>query len=103
MEGRETKHIAIRRYSQNINFHGRWMQIFRHEFVHLIWLRLRGYEVGEIYKRKEVYVPVGVTCYCGFPKQVQEKCSYFSHQYRTSIETCVRLGKVVISKALLQN
>ena len=78
MEGREAKHIAIRRYCQNTNFHGRWMQIFRHEFVHLIWLREKGYDVRETYKRKEVYVPASVTngdsCLCGFDKQVEEKC-----------------------------
>ena len=38
MEGREAKHIAVKRYCQNTNYHGRWIQIFRHEFVHLIWL-----------------------------------------------------------------
>ena len=43
MEGREAKHIAISRYSQNTNFFGRWAQIFRYEFVQLIWLREKGF------------------------------------------------------------
>ena len=85
MEGREAKHIAVKRYSQNTNYHGRWIQIFRHEFVHLIWLREKGFEVGETYKRKEVYVPESATngesCFCGFPKLVEDKCSYCSHPF----------------------
>lgn len=47
MEGRESKHMAIGRYSTNTNFSGRWLQIFRHEFVKLIWLRERGFYVAE--------------------------------------------------------
>ena len=43
MEGREAKHIAISRYNQNTNFHGRWPPIFRYEFVQLIWLRAKGF------------------------------------------------------------
>ena len=39
MEGQESKHIAVGRYSQNTNFSGRWGQVFSHEFVQSIWLR----------------------------------------------------------------
>ena len=41
MEGREAKHIAISRYSKNTSYKLRWAQIFRHEFISLIWLRER--------------------------------------------------------------
>ena len=41
MEGREAKHIAISRYSKNTSYRLRWTQIFRHEFISLIWLRER--------------------------------------------------------------
>ena len=107
MEGREAKHLSVKRYSQNTNFNGRWLQIFRHEYVHLIWLRERGYEVGETYKRKEVYVPQGVTeceiCYCGLPKDGEGRCVYCSHPYRENIESSVRLGKITVSQDLLKN
>lgn len=43
MEGRESKHMAIGRYSSNTNFSGRWGQIFSHEFLQLIWLRERAF------------------------------------------------------------
>jgi len=79
MEGREAKHMAIRRYSQNTNHHARWMQIFQHEFVHLVWLRERGYGGEGISISKQTYVPLRVTngqsCFCGFDKgPEEEKC-----------------------------
>ena len=36
MEGREAKHMAIKRYNQNTTYAGRWTQIFWHEFVQMI-------------------------------------------------------------------
>ena len=99
MEGREAKHIAISRYSQNTNFHGRWSQIFRYEFVQLIWLRAKGFFVEENNAYKETYIPVGVssgeTCFCGFDLlQNNQKCIYCLHKYRKEIETSVLLGEV---------
>ena len=38
MEGREAKHVFVARYSKNTNFVSRWLQIFHHELVSLIWL-----------------------------------------------------------------
>ena len=43
MEGREAKHVFIAKYSQNTLYQHRWQQIFRHEYVTLLWLRSRGY------------------------------------------------------------
>ena len=85
MEGREAKHIAISRYSQNTNFHGRWSKIFRYEFVQLIWLRAKGFLVEENNAYKETYIPVGVssgeTCFCGFDLlQNNQKCIYCLHK-----------------------
>lgn len=105
MEGREAKHMAIRRYSQNTNHHARWMQIFQHEFVHLIWLRERGYGGEDISRSKQTYIPLRVTngqaCFCGFDKGPEEdKCCYCSHNYRAQIEKSVQLGKVTVDKNL---
>ena len=99
MEGREAKHIAISRYNQNTNFHGRWAQIFRHEFVQLIWLRAKGFFLEENNAYKETYIPLGVssgeTCFCGFDlPQNDQKCIYCLHKYRKEIETSVLLGEV---------
>ena len=57
MEGREAKHMAISRYSQNTNYAMRWQQIFRHEFLSLIWLRERGYKLCNYSPSKERYFP----------------------------------------------
>lgn len=97
--------MAIRRYSQNTNHHARWMQIFQHEFVHLIWLRERGYGGEGISRSKQTYVPLRVTngqsCFCGFDKgPEEEKCCYCSHNYRAQIEKSVQLGKITVDKNL---
>ena len=106
MERREAKHQAIARYSRNTNYLARWKQIFQHEFIHLIWLRERGYYVTESNVHKQTYVPARVTngesCFCGLQKELQqEKCCYCSHSYRAQIEQSVRLGKVTVDKELL--
>ena len=36
MEGRESKHVAIARYSSNISYQSRWEQIFMHEYISLL-------------------------------------------------------------------
>ena len=81
MEGREANWL-IGRYSHNTKVHGRWAQIFRHEFVKLIWLREKGYFVEENNAYKQKYIPLSVTngtsCFCGNEQQ----CIYCSHQYR---------------------
>ena len=84
MEGREAKH------------HLRWMQIFQHEFVHLIWLRERGYGSEEISWSKQSYIPQRVTngeaCFCGFDKGTEEEtCCYCSHSFRAQVEKSVHL------------
>jgi len=56
-EGRKSKHIAISRYSENTNYSMRWEQIFRREFLSLIWLRERGYNLDCYVPSKEKYLP----------------------------------------------
>ena len=41
MQGREAKHQRLAQYAKNTTFKNRWHQIFRHEYMHLIWLRQR--------------------------------------------------------------
>ena len=38
MEGREAKHIALQKLSANTTYQNRWAEIFRHEFIMLLWL-----------------------------------------------------------------
>ena len=53
------------------------MQIFQHEFVHLIWLRERGYGGEDISRAKQTYILLRVTngqaCFCGFDKGPEEE------------------------------
>lgn len=69
MEGREAKHVFIARYSKNTIFQTRWEQVFRHEFISLIWLREKGY-ITKTGSKKESYVPERAAtpdfCDCGF-------------------------------------
>lgn len=63
MEGQESKHMPIGRYSQNTNFSGRWGQIFSHEFVQLIWLQETGfYEEENLTVIRDIKTPNNRMC-----------------------------------------
>ena len=81
MEGKEEQHIlAISRYSKNTSYRLRWTQIFRHEFISLIWLRERGYNASCYSTSKDSYTPervtLGESCICGLPKTRTIICVY---------------------------
>lgn len=57
MEAREQKHQQIQKYSHNTTFQNRWQQIFRHEFIQLVYLREHGYDTLRYRKRKVNYLP----------------------------------------------
>jgi hypothetical protein len=40
MQGHEAKHQRLAQYAKNTTFKNRWHQIFRHEYMCLIWLLL---------------------------------------------------------------
>ena len=76
---------------QSLKIHGGKAKNHLHEFVHLIWLRERGYGGEDISKSKQTYIPLKVTngqaCFCGFDKgPEEEKCCYCSHNFRAQIE-----------------
>ena len=43
MEGREAKHIVLKKLSENSSSKNQWFDIFQHEFVMLIWLPENGF------------------------------------------------------------
>lgn len=43
MEGREAKHIALKKLSENTFYNRGWYEIFKHEFVMLVWLPEQGF------------------------------------------------------------
>jgi len=57
IEGREQKHQKIAKYAENTTFQNRWPQIFRHEYIQLIFLRENGYDTIKYLKRESSYIP----------------------------------------------
>ena len=72
MEGREAKHIALKKLTENTFFHRRWYEIFKHEFVMLVWLPEQEFDLST-YKHNGIYIPNRVFsdarfCYCNLEK-----------------------------------
>ena len=80
MEGREAKHVALQRLSFDTTYQKRWQEVFRHEFIMLIWL-----------PSKSVYISSRVfddaCCYCGLQKadQTDSGCSFCTDPLLTLI------------------
>jgi len=93
MQGREAKHVKLSQYAHHASLQGRWRQIFRHDFIAIVWLR-REYPLHFPYSRsKEQYIPQHIQlpsyCYCGFSKEENEtSCKYcLSVLYKSVAET----------------
>ena len=69
MEGREQKHQQITKYSKNTTYQNRWADIFRHEYMQLIYLRENGFDLKKYQQSKTTYIPkhkMGL-CECSLP------------------------------------
>ena len=102
MEGREAKHIALHRLSLNTTYQQRWREVFRHEFIMLIWLPEHGYESSSYSPSKNVYIPSRVFndssyCYCGLKKasQTDRKCCFCNDKLMSLIDDSVHQGKII--------
>ena len=111
MQGREAKHARLSSYSQNTTRGKRlrWWQIFKHEYMETIWLRLheptnlsyrRGCVVGDEAPRpvkKELYIPSWCNstsfCYCGLPL-LEAKCDICNSEMFKLIKESCENGKV---------
>jgi hypothetical protein len=108
MEGREAKHIFISKYNVNTNYHSRWSQIFRHEFISLLWLRERRYNIVKNYSSSLGYIPKRVTsnpefCYCGCPKSSDSlKCRFCASSLMEEILESLTTGKLYKCKNQVQ-
>ena len=101
MEGREAKHIALKKVSENTFFHRRWYEIFKHEFVMLVWLPEQGFDLST-YKHNGIYIPNRVFsdtrfCYCNLEKTdaSDAKCSFCGDPIMALIQQSVEQGKVL--------
>ena len=99
MEGREAKHISIAKFCANTAYCHRWDQVFRHEFISLIWLREQGISSNCTKHTAKSYIPKRVSnsnpeyCTCGLNKTHSENfCRFCGDPYRQmiirSIEKC---------------
>ena len=102
MEGREAKHIALHRLSVNTTHQQRWQEIFKHEFVMLIWLPEQGYEPCSYTPSKSVYIPPRIFndssyCYCGLQKadSTDTSCYFCSDNLLSLIHESVKQGKIL--------
>ena len=81
MEGREAKHIVIAKYAVHTMHACRWEQVFRHEYISLIWLRAHGYtpNISNSFSNNPVsYIPKRVFvkdpnfCNCGLDRDISD-------------------------------
>ena len=69
MEGREQKHQIIAKYQRQTTPKERWRQTFRHEFIHMGYLRLNGFDRTKYTKKSKNYIPVSSDGCC-------KRCQY---------------------------
>ena len=101
MEGREAKHIFLKKLSENTTYQNRWVEIFRHEYVMLIWLPQQGFQQPEAACKNVAYIPERVFndpsyCYCGLLKACPEdaKCCVCGDPIMKFIEQSVKDGRI---------
>ena len=102
MEGREAKHIALQLLGNNTTYQNRWQEIFRHEFIMLIWLPEHGHELCSNTLIQVIISHIRALndplyCYCGLEKASSdhEHCSFCSDNFVALIDKSVKLGKIV--------
>ena len=57
MEARKAKHIFLKKLSENTTYQNRWLEIFRQEFIMLIWLPQQGYQQPGTKCQNVAYIP----------------------------------------------
>lgn len=97
MEGREAKHIVLKKLSENSSSKNQWFDIFQHEFVMLIWLPENGFTTCQYKASKDVYIPKrdNSYCSCGLQKAriEDDKCCICGDMLTNLIEQSVQMGK----------
>lgn len=109
MEGRESKHVSLARFARNTHHSTRWVQVFRHEYISLIWLRENGCDLVKHTLTKNKYIPARcftpTFCHCGNQKpQGEAKFTFCSHLIQQTIDDCIKQGKLTAqAKSLAAN
>ena len=102
MQGREAKHQRLAEYAKNTTHQNKWQQIFRHEYVALVWLREQNPYIDTYSKTKFNYVPLRCNtddfCNCGLSKDVlMDECKICSSRIIKSIKESIEKRKVCAS------
>lgn len=97
MEGREAKHIVLKKLPEKSSSKNQWFDIFQHEFVMLIWLPENGFTTCQYKASKAVYIPKrdNSYCSCGLQKaQIEDdKCCICGDRLTNLIEQSIQMGK----------
>ena len=97
MEGREAKHIVLKKLSDNSSSKNQSFDIFKHEFVMLIWLPENGFTTCKYKASKGVYIPKRDNSYCSHGLQkaqiADDKCCICSELLSNHIYQSVEIGK----------
>ena len=108
MEGREAKHITLAKSARNTQFSNRWVQVFKHDFISLFWLRENGCDEAVYKETLGVYLPkrchTAQFCHCGLLKDAAaEKCNFCSDKLQGIVSDCVIKRKITNeAKALIK-
>ena len=99
MQSREAKHQRLGEYAKNTTHQNKWQQIFRHEYVALVWLREQNPYLDTYSKTQFKYVPSRCStenfCNCGLSKDVlMDECQICSSKIVKSIKECIQKRKV---------
>lgn len=91
----------MKRLSENTSYQRRWVDIFKHEFIMMVWLPEQGFIPSENKAQNAAYIPSRVFddpayCYCGLQKacSTDEKCTFCSDPVMRLIEKSVQEGKI---------
>lgn len=109
MEGRESKHVSLARFARNTHHSTPWVQVFRHEYISLIWLRENRCDLVKHTPTRNKYIPArcftATFCHCGNQKPRGEvKCTFCSHPIQQTIDDCIKQGKLTAqAKSLAAN
>ena len=94
MEGREAKHVFISKYSANTLYLYRWEKIFRDEYMTLIRLRQKGYNISNTHTQSsnQTYILKGAGSsgmrYC----RLEKSDTLRNHPLRKKIESSISTG-----------
>ncbi len=100
MEGREAKHVSLARFARNTHRSTRWLQVFKHEYISLLWLRENGCDSAKYKLTKNKYIPARCFtlqfCHCGQPmvREQVRSCNFCNHSFHHMINDSIKQGKL---------